>query len=155
MIKQIISRLQGKLLAEEKTISVAESCTGGTLSSYLTSLPGSSAYFILGIVAYSNQAKTKLLKVPPGLISSKGTVSKEVAVGLAVNARKISGADIGISITGIAGPAGGTSKKPLGTVFIAIARKNKISCRKFKFSGGRINIRKKAALTALKLLLTA
>lgn len=152
MTGKIINQLHQALTKQKKTIAIAESCTGGTLSSCLTSLPGSSAYFTFGIVAYSNRAKTKLLRVPAGLISSKGAVSREVAICLAVNARKISRADIALGITGIAGPAGGTPQKPVGTVYIAVSANNKTSCVKYLLKGSRDKIRKETALRSLLLL---
>ncbi|MFA4842873.1 MAG: CinA family protein [Candidatus Omnitrophota bacterium] len=155
MSQHIINQVHKSLLKSGKTVAAAESCTGGLLSNYLTSLSGSSRYFLLGVVAYSNKVKSDLLKIPASLITRKGAVSKDVARILAENIRKISKSDFGIGITGIAGPAGASPNKPIGTVFIAIATKNKNLSQKFKFSGNRINIMKNAALAALKLLLVA
>ncbi|MCM8795528.1 MAG: CinA family protein, partial [Candidatus Omnitrophica bacterium] len=120
MKQSIVKQLHLSLLKKQKTIAVAESCTGGLVSYLLTQNPGSSRYFLLGIVAYSNEAKEKILNVPPSLIFKKGAVCKEVAFFLAENVRKITQADFGIGLTGIAGPTGGTKRKPVGTVFIAI-----------------------------------
>ena len=142
-----------KLLVEnKKTVAVAESCTGGLLSNLLTQIPGSSKYFILGVVAYSNRAKENILKIPANIIAKRGAVSKNVAELLAKSVRLIAEADFGIGITGIAGPGGSSKEKPAGTVFIAIDTKNRQICKKFKFSGSRLIIRKKAALKALELL---
>ena len=135
-----------------KTVAVAESCTGGLLSSLLTYIGCSSKYFILGIVAYSNKSKQDILKIPAGFIAKKGTVSQEVAEKLAQNVRKMAKTDFGIGVTGIAGPTGGTPKKPAGTVFIAVTSKNKTISKKFHFTGNRAAIRKKSALKALELL---
>jgi nicotinamide-nucleotide amidase len=140
------------LLRQNKTVATAESCTGGLLARVLTDLPGSSAYFLLGIVAYHNQAKIKLLKVPAQLIAKKGAVCAEACRKMAQQVRKISGADYGLGITGIAGPSGGTSAKPVGTVFIALASAGKCLCRKFIFRGSRASIRRQATLKAMQLL---
>lgn len=140
------------LLKNKLTIAVAESCTGGMLSKSLTDTPGSSAYFVLGIVAYSNLAKKAILKIPAKVISENGAVSAAVALEMARQVKKIAGAALGIGITGIAGPAGGTVAKPVGTVFIAIAGQSKTISKKFRFRGSRPAIRQKAANTALKLL---
>jgi len=135
-----------------KTIAVAESCTGGLTSYLLTEKSGSSKYFMLGVVAYSNQAKAKILGIPQGLIRKKGAVSSDVALLMAKNVRTIAKTDFGVGITGIAGPTGGSKEKPVGTVFIAIANKDHTVSRKFLFKGNRSSVRKQAALKALKLL---
>ncbi len=153
-MKSIIKQINTSLIKKQKTIAVAESCTGGLLSEALTRLSGSSKFFILGVIAYSNQAKESILKVPLSLITSKGAVSKEVAYYLAKNVRKIARADFGIGITGIAGPGGGTPKKPVGTVFICVDSTNKIICKKLHFKGSRKEIREKSAQESLKLLKT-
>jgi len=155
MDNPIIRQTHSALLKSKSTIAVAESCTGGLISYLLTKLPGSSGYFVLGIVAYSNKTKIELLKVPAGIISKNGAVSAETALFLAEGVRRLANTDFGIGITGIAGPGGGTSAKPVGTVFIAVARKKIAVCKKFKFSGGRNSIRKKSALESLKLLSAA
>ncbi len=126
------------LLTERKlTISVAESLTGGLLTDRITNVPGSSAYFERGVVAYSNRSKTELLGVPEKILKEHGAVSKEVAVLMAEGVRKASGTDIGVSTTGIAGPAGGTDKKPVGTVFIAVSDGTRTICRDFTFKWER------------------
>lgn len=151
-MEPIVNYTHKSLAKNQKTISVAESCTGGMLSSLLTQSPGSSRYFKLGIVAYSNQAKENILKIPSNIIDKKGAVSKEVAGLLAKSVRLLAKTDFGIGVTGIAGPGGGSKAKPVGTVFIAASSKNKEICRKFHFSGSRTTIRKKSALKALQLL---
>lgn len=151
-MEPIIKHIHSSLIKVRKTVAVAESCTGGLLSCLLTYIGGSSKYFILGIVAYSNKAKQDILKIPATFIAKKGTVSKGVAEKLAQNVRKIAKTDLGIGVTGIAGPTGGTHQKPIGTVFIAAAGKNKTISKKFHFTGNRTLIRKKAALKALELL---
>lgn len=145
--------IAGILTKKKLTLSVAESCTGGLLSHSLTNIPGSSRYFICGIVAYSNKAKNKILQVPDKTLKEHGAVSKETALALADNIRRIAGTNIGIGITGIAGPGGGSAAKPVGTVFIAIAIGHHVYFKKFSLSGNRTRIKalaKNAALNMLK-----
>jgi len=151
-MNRLLHQIHTLLLKNEKTIAVAESCTGGLLSNLLTKLSGSSQYFILGIVAYSNKAKKKVLGVSSSLIATRGAVSKKVASSMAERIRKIAHSDIGIGITGIAGPSAGTPQKPVGTVFIAFDSKKEKICKKFHFKGTRLCIKKAAALKSLELL---
>ncbi|MDP2831184.1 MAG: CinA family protein, partial [Candidatus Omnitrophota bacterium] len=125
MPNKILKQIHKKLLRKEKTVAVAESCSGGELSSLLTSLPGSSGYFLLGVVTYSNKSKETILNIPVKIIARYGAVSRQVAILMAQNIRKKTLADFGLSITGIAGPTGATTTKPIGMVFIALAKKNK------------------------------
>ena len=134
------------------TITTAESCTGGMVAAALTSMSGASAVFEAGFITYANSAKTKLLGVPEALIKKHGAVSKEVAKAMAEGARKKAGATIAISITGIAGPTGGTAQKPVGTVFIGVATPHTTTVEKHLFSGNRTQIRKQATNHALALL---
>lgn len=152
MQRHTVNQVHNLLIKDKKTVSVAESCTGGLLSKLLTELSGSSGYFILGIVAYSNKAKVNILGIPFSLIAEKGAVSREVAKRMAQSVRKLAKTDFGIGITGIAGPTGGTPQKPVGSVFIAVDSVNKKLCKKFFFLGRRATIRKKAALKSLELL---
>jgi len=151
----IAKDIHNYLLKNKKTISTAESCTGGLLCAILTELPGSSKYFILGIVSYSNAAKKNTLKIPAGVMRKNGAVSREVASLMAKNVRRLAKTDFAIGITGIAGPTGSLSQKPVGTVFIAISSKNKSICKKFIFKGNRNSIRKQAVLKAMHLLKSA
>lgn len=153
-MKNIITKIHNFLLKNNKTIAVAESCTGGLISNSLTKLSGSSKYFILGAVTYSNKAKENILKIPHKIIVKNGAVSEAVALLMAKNIRKIAKTDFGIGITGIAGPTGGTPLKPVGTIFIAVSNKNKTICKRFQFKGRRSQIRKKSASETLKLFLT-
>ncbi|RMD86421.1 MAG: nicotinamide-nucleotide amidohydrolase family protein [Candidatus Dadabacteria bacterium] len=130
------------------TIAVAESCTGGLLGGALTSVSGSSRYFLGGVVAYSNHVKKDLLKVAKETISSFGAVSAECAIEMAKGVKALIGSDIGVSITGIAGPEGGTDEKPVGTVFIAVSYLDSISEKKL-FEGSRSEIRRQAVQSAL------
>ena len=151
-MQPIIRQIHKFLIKNKKTVAVAESCTGGLLSFMLTSISGSSMYFILGVVAYSNRTKTHLLSVPATLINRRGAVSKEVALQLSRNVRELAGTDFGIGITGIAGPSGATVEKPVGTVYVSIDTPRRTICKKFKFNGSRKNIQTSAALKALALL---
>ncbi|MCX5707047.1 MAG: CinA family protein [Candidatus Omnitrophica bacterium] len=151
-MQNLINQIHKLLLKSQQTLSIAESCTSGLLSSLLTQLPGSSSYFLLGITAYSNNSKQNILKVPSSIIKKKGAVSQEVARLMSQNVQKLGHADIGIAITGIAGPTGATARKPIGLVFIAFTKKNKTICRKFIFKGNRSSIRKQATSKTLKLL---
>ncbi len=151
-MQHIINQIHKLLIKKRKTIALAESCTGGLTSKLLTDIPGSSQYFIAGVIAYSNKAKASILKIPARTIAQNGAVSKEVALRMAQQIRKITKTDFGLSITGIAGPSGGSLQKPVGTVFIAVDGENKRACKKFLFSGSRLAIRKKAALRTLQLL---
>lgn len=151
-MENIVRRVHGLLIKGGRGIAVAESCTGGALCAMLTELEGSSRYFILGVVAYSNRSKNKLLGIPADTIASKGAVSPEVAGLMAKKIRRLAKVGLGIAITGIAGPGGGSKAKPVGTVFIAIDSASKKLCKKFLFRGTRQQIRKKSALKALELL---
>ena len=151
-MQPLISHIHSRLIKKALTIAVAESSSGGLLAKTLTDISGSSNYFILGIVAYNNSAKKSILKIPAKVISLKGAVSEEVARRMAQGVRKIAKSDIGIGITGIAGPTGGTAAKPAGTVFIAIDTKTKSLSRKFCFRGSRSSVRKKSVTKALELL---
>lgn len=148
----IIYQTHKLLIDNGKTLAVAESCTGGLASKLLTDLPGSSKYFILGVTAYNNKVKNRLLGIPMQLLRKKGAVSEEVALKLAANVKRLAKADIGIGTTGIAGPSGGSPDKPVGTVYIAAASAKRTVCKKLRLRGSRAAIRKQAALKALELL---
>ncbi len=152
MPKEIIRQVHNLLLKNKKTVAVAESCTGGELSSLLTRLPQASKYFLLGTITYSNQSKALILNISPKIITKYGAVSEKTALLMAKNIRRKIRADFGISITGIAGPGGASQTKPKGTVYIGFSGKNIATCRKFIFSGNRQVIRKKATQQALRLL---
>ncbi len=151
-MEHIVNQIHKSLIKNKKTIAAAESCTGGLLSNLLTAICGSSKYFILGVVVYSNKAKENVLKIPGRAIAKKGAVSREVAKIMAQAVRRLAKTDFGIGVTGIAGPTGATADKPVGTVFIAIDSEDKKICKKFLFKGKRFSIRKKAALKSLELL---
>jgi nicotinamide-nucleotide amidase len=154
MYGETMEEAVGRLLTENRaTIAVAESCTGGMLAEHLTNLAGSSNYFLGGVVCYSNEMKTALAGVPAHLIETKGAVSAEVAAALADGIRKGSGATIGIGVTGVAGPGGGTPDKPVGLVHIGIADEHGPRSREFRFSAGdRDRNRQMATQAALDLV---
>ena len=144
-----------KLLTKKKIkIAVVESCTGGLLSSSLTSISGASKIFSLGLVTYSNQAKIKILKVNKNIIKKYGAVSHECCLAMVNNLSKISKANINVSITGIAGPNGGTKQKPVGLVYIGIKKGKKSLINKYYFKGKKRKIIQKATVKkALNLIL--
>lgn len=146
-----------KTLREKNlTIATAESCTGGMLSHRITNVPGASEVFIGGVVAYSNELKIKFLNVPSEVIRELGAVSEEVARAMAKGICELTGASLGVGITGIAGPTGGSLYKPVGLVYIGIANtlNDKIEVHKNHFDGTREEIKFKTTETALQLLLT-
>ncbi len=148
--EKIVSLLRRKNLK----IAIAESCTGGMLSSAITSVSGSSKVFTMGFVTYSNQAKTHLLKVPKKIIKKYGAVSVQCCLAMVNNLSKISRAKVCISVTGIAGPKGGSKQKPIGLVYIGVRVKKKIIVNKCNFkNNGRIFIQKKTVKKTLNLLI--
>ena len=147
--EEIIGRMLRK---SKKTLSIAESCTGGLLANRITDVPGSSAYFKLGLVTYSNESKNKLLDIPMETIKKYGAVSKKTASLMAKNVRILAGADYGIGLSGIAGPGGATKNKPVGIIYIALSDKNKTICKEFRFIGTRSLIKYKSTQAALNML---
>ncbi|MBW7956747.1 MAG: CinA family protein [Deltaproteobacteria bacterium] len=136
-------------------LAVAESCTGGLLSSMITDIPGSSDYFEGAIVAYANDVKAAMLGVKSSTLASYGAVSRKTAGEMAQGARKSFKADISAAVTGIAGPGGGTPKKPVGLVFIAVSKGSRTTVKRFLFKGGRKAVKKQSAEAALEMLGTA
>ena len=150
-LNKIVNLLKRKKLK----ISIAESCTGGMLSSAITSVSGSSKVFNLGLVAYSNQSKIKVLKVPKNIIRKYGSVSEQVCLAMLKNLNKISKTNISVSITGIAGPSGGTEIKPVGLVYVGIKKGNRVEVKKYLFKNkGRSYIQKAAVNKSLGLILS-
>ena len=148
--KKIINLLRRKKLK----IAFAESCTGGMLSSTITSISGASKVFKLGLITYSNQSKNTILKVPEKIIKKFGAVSTQCCLAMVNNLKKISKSDIAVSITGIAGPKGGTRSKPVGLVFIGIKKANKVNIYKCFFKNkGRTFIQKATVRKSLDLIL--
>lgn len=146
-------RVVKKLIAAGLTIGLAESCTGGLLAAALTDIPGSSACFGLGVVSYSNQAKNRLLGVPQEVLDKYGAVSPETALAMARGIRALAGADIGLAVSGIAGPSGGSPEKPVGLVYIAIATKTGERCERNIFRGSRREVRSASRSKALAMVL--
>jgi nicotinamide-nucleotide amidase len=148
-----VERLHEILTEDGLSISTAESCTGGLVSHRITSISGSSAYFLGGVVAYSNGVKMSLLDVPEAVLKRVGAVSSETALAMARGVRRRVGADIGVSTTGIAGPGGATATKPVGLVFIACSTPWGDMCEEHHFSGDRIAVIEASADAALTLAL--
>lgn len=139
-----------KLLIENNTkVAVVESCTGGLLAAALTSISGSSSFFELGLITYSNEAKINFLGVKKSTIEQYGAVSENTAKEMAIRIKKITNAHVGVAITGIAGPGGGSDNKPVGLVYIAIAVDNNISVYKNQFIGNRKDVRKQSVDSAI------
>ncbi len=151
--EQTLEEVVGKLLLErKKTIAVAESCTGGMIGVKITNVSGSSQYFERGVVTYSNGAKIQLLNIPKAMIEKYGAVSEETAILMAEGVRKLAGTDYGLSVTGIAGPTGGTKQKPVGLVYLGFAHENDSFAEKFIFGQDRRSNRERAAQAALNLV---
>lgn len=149
-----LEKVVGDLLREKKqTISIAESLTGGMICNRLTNIPGSSEYFMGGVIAYSNESKIRHLNVPQREIERYGAVSKQVARSMAQGVRKAFSTNLGLSTTGIAGPGGGTPKKPIGLVFIGLAKGEKTWIKKLNLKGTRREIKEKTSENALKFLI--
>ena len=149
LAEKIINKLKNKKFK----ISFAESCTGGLLSSSLVSVDGSSKVFSMGLVTYSNQAKIKILNVPNRIIRKNGAVSMQCCLSMVNNLSKISKSKICVSVTGIAGPSGGTKKKPIGLVFIGIKKGEKVKINKYLFKNrGRLYIQKSTVKKSLELI---
>ena len=154
-MKILGKKLVNFLIKKKLTISVTESCTGGLLSSAITSVSGASKVFTLGLVAYSNQSKIKVLKVPKNIIRKYGSVSGPVCLAMVKNLSKISKTNISVSITGIAGPSGGTKIKPVGLVYVGIKKDNRAEVKKYLFKNkGRSYIQKAAINKSLELILS-
>ena len=148
-LEEVVAR---ELLKQNATIAAAESCTGGLFAERLTTIAGSSAYFLGGVVCYSNEMKTAWADVPPEMIAAKGAVSTEVAIALADGIRRRVGSTLGVGITGIAGPGGGSEEKPVGTVHIALASASAMRERALRLPGDREMVRLQASQAALDMV---
>jgi len=148
-LEMVVGRM---LLERQLTLAVAESCTGGLLGHRLTSVPGSSAYFERGVLAYSNRAKEELLGVPESILRAHGTVSGSCAEAMARGVATLAGAPCALAVTGIAGPDGGTPTKPVGTVFVGLAVRGETLARRFYFSGDRAAVKWQSTQAALDML---
>ena len=154
-MKKLSQKVVKILKKKRLKVSFAESCTGGLLSSTITSISGSSKVFTIGLVTYSNQSKIDFLKVPKNIIRKHGAVSYETCLNMVKNLSKISKTNISVSITGIAGPKGGTKKKPVGMVFIGIKKGNKTLVKKHLFKNKkRTSFQRAAVIKALNLILS-
>ncbi len=149
--ESIEARLIGALLQNNMKIATAESCTGGMIAAKITSVAGASECFDCGVVTYSNEQKHKLLSVNKETLSKYGAVSEETALEMCIGVRSLANADFGISVTGIAGPGGGTPEKPVGTVWIGICGENVHRAFRFLFSGDRDMVRRQTVITALEM----
>jgi PncC family amidohydrolase len=147
-----VDRVAEALAGEGLHLVVAESCTGGMLAAALTDRPGASRFLDAGLVTYSNEAKERMLGVRPEILASYGAVSRQVAEAMAAGARATLGADLGLSITGIAGPDGGSADKPVGTVWMALASAEGVEARRFLFEGERGTVRSNSVKAAIDML---
>lgn len=151
-MKELDEKIAGLLRVSGLTLAVAESCSGGLLAKRITDIPGSSGYFLLGMVTYANSAKIKVLNVPEETLVLHGAVSADTASAMAEGVRLLAGSDLGLATTGIAGPDGGTPAKPVGTVFIALADAAGCSVSCYCFNGSRHEVREATVVAALQFL---
>lgn len=148
LAKEVGARLRKK----GATLALAESCTGGLIGHWMTNIPGSSDYFLGGVVSYADKVKVRQLRVPASVIKRQGAVSRESAAAMARGVRRTFGADVAVATTGIAGPAGGTAQKPVGLVYLALCDRRRCRAEKKIFKGSRLQIKQKGALWALQSL---
>ena len=153
MTTSLETQIGSLLQAREWKLALAESCTGGLVGNRITDVPGSSDYFLGSVVSYSNEAKVNLLVVSWDTLNSTGAVSRETVIEMARGARRVLNADIAVSVSGIAGPGGGTNEKPVGTTWIGLAVQDGEWARVFQFSGDRVQNKGQAAEAALQMLL--
>jgi nicotinamide-nucleotide amidase len=150
---ELAERLQGVCLGRGITVAVAESCTGGLVAATITEVPGSSGYFLGGVVAYANAAKESLLDVPAQVLAAHGAVSAQVAMAMATGARARFDAVLAVSVTGVAGPDGGSDEKPVGLTYIGLSSAAGAEVRRLQLSGDRVGNREAAARAALDWLI--
>jgi nicotinamide-nucleotide amidase len=151
----LAEQLQGICLGRSASVALAESCTGGLVAATITSVPGSSGYFLGGVVSYSNEAKEAFLDVPAAALAAHGAVSAQVAKAMAVGARARFASTLAVSVTGIAGPDGGSDEKPVGLTYVGLANKAGADVRRFTFGGDRPANREAGARAALEWLIEA
>jgi PncC family amidohydrolase len=149
----LAERLGAACVASGATIATVESCTGGLVGHLITEIPGSSAYYRGGFVTYSNELKQQSVGVPMDVLQAHGAVSAQTAVAMAVGGRERTGADLAVSVTGIAGPDGGTDAKPVGLTYVAVADPVGVAVRRFLWTGDRSDNKRRSAQAALELLL--
>lgn len=153
VLRSLAERLQGVCLDRRLTVAVAESCTGGLVAAAVTEIPGSSGYFLGGIVSYADAAKRQLLGVPDTALDQHGAVSAQVAIAMAHGARSRFGADLAASVTGVAGPDGGTAAKPVGLTYAGVTGAAGDEVRRFLWAGDRGSNRRDSAIAVLELLI--
>jgi PncC family amidohydrolase len=146
-------RLQGVCIGRGLTVALAESCTGGLVADAITDVPGSSAYFVGGVVAYADDAKARLLGVPTEVLAAHGAVSAQVARAMAEGVRERFGSSLAASVTGIAGPDGGTDAKPVGLTYVAVADDEGVDVRRYVWTGDRLENKRSSANAVLEVLL--
>jgi len=151
-VMRIENLLGADLTARGLTLAVAESCTGGLVGHRITSAPGSSSYFLGGVISYSNEAKEQLLGVPRRVLRVLGAVSPDTAESMAQGVRRCFGSSLGLAITGIAGPSGGTPAKPVGLTYVSLASESGLITREFIFPGDRTAVKRKASQAALAMV---
>jgi PncC family amidohydrolase len=151
----LAQRLQGLCLERHLTVGTAESCTGGLVAATITAVPGSSGYFRGGVVSYADEVKISILDVPRSMLEANGAVSAQVARAMATGCRTKLEVDLAISLTGIAGPDGGSAAKPVGLVYIALVGAHRLDVRRFHFGGDREAVRREATTEALSWLIEA
>jgi PncC family amidohydrolase len=152
-LAELAGRLQARCVARGLTLATAESCTGGLVAHALTEVPGSSAYLRGGVVAYADDVKRALLGVPPEILAAHGAVSAQVAVAMAEGVRSRLGTDLGVAVTGVAGPDGGSQAKPVGLVYVAVAGDGlPVEVRRFHWPGDRSANKRDSARAALEML---
>lgn len=154
-VDQLARRLGEKCLAGRRDVTCAESCTGGGVASAITEIAGSSGWFETGYVTYSNAAKTRLLGVAPALLEAHGAVSREVVLAMAEGACRDSGAYLGVAVSGVAGPGGGSEAKPVGTVWFAWGALGHLQAECFHLPGDRATVRRQAVVLSLAMLLAS
>jgi PncC family amidohydrolase len=153
MDTESLEKIVGRLLTEQQlTITLAESCTGGLIAHRLTNVPGSSAYFIGGVVSYANEAKERVLGVSPQTLREHGAVSEETAREMARKVRRLLQTDVALAVTGIAGPSGGSPEKPVGLTYIALAAEGEEQCERYLWQGDRRANKEQSAEAALAML---
>jgi PncC family amidohydrolase len=153
-ILALAERLQALCLGRGSTVALAESCTGGLVAAALTAVPGSSGYFLGGVVSYADEAKRGLLGVDPAILAAHGAVSAQVARAMAEGARARFGASIAASVTGIAGPDGGSDEKPVGLTYVGVADEAGVDVRRFVWPGDRARNRRDSTVAVLEALLS-
>lgn len=152
-LTELAVRLGARCVARGVRVTTVESCTGGLVGHLITEVPGSSAWFVGGFVTYSDELKRELVGIPPAVLAAHGAVSAQVAMAMATGGRHRTGADLAVSVTGIAGPDGGTASKPVGLTYVTVADPLDVTVRRFVWSGDRRENKRQSAAAALELLL--